>query len=115
MADTVPTHHYLETAAEPVYTDVRSTTGPEVTIENGGFITPHHQASVHLSPAFIKLSKHAFMFDYLRTESLFSIGELCDDDYIAIFSKYRLQILKNDNHNGEENQQRTLGDSFVPN
>ena len=36
----------------------------------------------------------AFSFDNLKISSLIYIGQLCDDDCIAIFTKYDVQIIR---------------------
>ena len=35
------------------------------------------------------------MFDSLKTGSTVSIGQLCDDDYISLFTKYDVKTIKN--------------------
>ena len=61
---------------------------------NGNNITPHSDAKIPLSPALSRSVHHEFLFDSLKTGSFMSIGQLCDDDYIAIFKKYSVKILK---------------------
>ena len=39
-------------------------------------------------------SKHTFVLDALPAGTLISLGQLCDDDCIAIFTKYDVQIIK---------------------
>ena len=51
---------------------------------------PH---SKHLSDK----AQNAFTLDDLKTGTLVSLAQLCDDDCIAIFSKYDVKILKNNN------------------
>ena len=51
--------------------------------------------NVCLSPALSKSTQYAFLFDNLKVGSLLSIGQLCDDDYIVIFTKYNVKIVKN--------------------
>ena len=48
-----------------------------------------------MAPELNNKAQHAYMFDDLKTGSLISIGQLCDDDCIAIFSRYNLKIIKN--------------------
>jgi hypothetical protein len=58
-------------------------------------VTSHGQfpLSSKLSPG----AQSAFVLDDLKTGSLISLSQLCDDDCIAIFSKYDVQILKHNN------------------
>ena len=92
LADTATTHHYLQTEAIPHCVDILPASGPIVTIVNGGTICPQKQATVRLLDTLSQSAQHAYVFDDLQTGSLISLGQLCDDEYIAIFSKYKLQI-----------------------
>ena len=47
--------------------------------------------STELSPA----AQSAFVLDDLQTGTLISLAQLCDDDCIAIFTKYDVKIIKN--------------------
>lgn len=46
--------------------------------------------SPHLSPA----AQTAFVLDDLKTGTLISLSQLCDDDCIALFTKYNVKIIK---------------------
>jgi hypothetical protein len=39
--------------------------------------------------------KAGYIFDSLKSGSLISAGQLCDDDCIALFTKYNVTIYKN--------------------
>ena len=52
---------------------------------NGNTIIPHSEAEITLSKNLYDKAQHAFVFDDLKTCSSVSIGQLCDDDCIAIF------------------------------
>jgi hypothetical protein len=49
-----------------------------------------------LSSSLSDKAQSAFALDDLRTGSLISLAQLCDDDCIAIFNKYDVKILKKD-------------------
>ena len=53
----------------------------------------HLSLSDKLSPA----AQSAFVLDDLKTGTLISLSQLCDDDCIAIFSKYDVKVLKHNN------------------
>ena len=59
-------------------------------------MSPTKQASLPLSNAFTQNAKIAYSFANLKSGTLLSIGQLYDDDCIAIFSKYDVKIIKND-------------------
>ena len=65
-----------------------------MTVANGDNITPNSDAKIPLSSALSRSAQYAFLFDNLKTGSLLSIGQLFDDNYIAIFTKYNIKILK---------------------
>jgi hypothetical protein len=49
-----------------------------------------------LSDKLSSSAQSAFVLDELKTGTLISLAQLCDDDCIAIFTKYDVQIRKND-------------------
>ena len=49
---------------------------------------------LNLSSQLSKPAQHAFVLDDLKTGTLISLAQLCDDDCIAVFSKYNVKILK---------------------
>ena len=68
------------------------TNGPKATLPNNTII----QASVQgRLPLHNYLSPISLVYPDLNNESLLSIGQLCDDDCIAIFDKKYLSIIKN--------------------
>ena len=95
LIDSAATHHYLEREALPHCKNIRAAQGPKVTIANGGTISPVSRASLPIANSLSQVAQHAFVFDDLKTGSLISVGQLCDDDCIAIFSRYDVKILKN--------------------
>ena len=94
LADTAATHHFLDQQAMQHCADVIPASGPTVIVANGGTIVPHSQCTLPLSTTLSSQAKHGYVFDDLRTGSLISLDQLCDDECIRIFSKYKLRILK---------------------
>ena len=64
-------------------------------VVKGDVITPTSQAKIQLSSELSDEVQHVFMLNGLATGSLLSIRQLCDDDCIALFSKYHLKFLMN--------------------
>ena len=95
LIDSAATHHYLESKALPHCKNIRAAQGPKVTVANGGTISPVSQASLPIATSLSQAAQHAFVFDDLKTGSFISVGQLCDDDCIDIFSHYDVKILKN--------------------
>ena len=85
IVDTGVTGHYLVPSARQYCTDIQPTlTGPSAQVANG-------------SPLSTKLSQEAqdrHIFDNINSGSLISIGQLCDDDCVSIFTKYHVDITK---------------------
>ena len=54
------------------------------------------QGHLQLSPALTTTAQHAFVLDDLKTGTLISLSQLCDDDCIALFTKYGVKIIKHD-------------------
>jgi hypothetical protein len=47
-----------------------------------------------LSPHLSTTAQSAFVLDGLRNQTLVSLAHLCDDDCVAIFTRFGVQILK---------------------
>ena len=62
-------------------------------VADGRIISPTKKAILPLSKKLTEKARIAFSFDNLKSGSLISIGKLCDDDCIAIFTKYAVQII----------------------
>ncbi|KAI2504487.1 Reverse transcriptase (RNA-dependent DNA polymerase) [Fragilaria crotonensis] len=52
------------------------------------------QGVLPLSPLLTAKAQSAFVLDDLRTGTLVSLAQLCDDDCLAIFTRYNVKILK---------------------
>ena len=50
-----------------------------------------------LSPHLSTTAQAAFVLDELKTGTLISLAQLCDDDCIALFTKYNVKIIKDNN------------------
>jgi hypothetical protein len=97
IVDTGATGHYLDTAAEKHCTKITPTSnGPSVQVANGETIETTKRVIVPLAaPELSTQAKTGHIFDSLQSGSLISIGQLCDDDCVALFSKYDVKIIKN--------------------
>jgi hypothetical protein len=96
IVDTGATGHYLDTAAEPHCTGIRATTtGPSLQVANGDTITTTKRAVVLLSTELSNKATAGHIFEHLKSGSLISIGQLCNDDCVALDTKYEVKIYKN--------------------
>ena len=96
LIDSKATHHYLESEVLPHCTNLRAAQGPKATVANGVTISPISQASIPITTSFSQSAQHTYIFDDLKTGSLISVGQLCNDDYVVIFSRYDVGVFKND-------------------
>ena len=56
---------------------------------------PILQDSCGLVPGLSAKSQHTFIFDELKIGSLVSIGQLYDDEYITLLTKYVVKMIWN--------------------
>ena len=94
FVDSVATYHFLQPTSLPACANIEKATGPKVAIANGKTITPQSKAHLNLSKRLSLQATKSYTFDDLKTGSLLSLGQLCDDDCIAIFTKYDVDIIK---------------------
>jgi hypothetical protein len=71
-----------------------TSTGPSVRVANGENIETSKHALVPLAKELSTKAKTGHIFDALKSGSLISIGQLCDDECIALFTKYDVKIYK---------------------
>ena len=62
-------------------------------VADGRIISPTKKAILPLSNELNEKARVAYSFDNFKCGSLISIGQLCDDDCVAIFTKYDVQII----------------------
>ena len=67
--------------------------GPTLAVTDGRIISPKNKAILPLLNKLTEKAIVAFSYDNLKRGSLILIRQLCDDDCIAIFSKYDVQII----------------------
>jgi hypothetical protein len=70
--------------------------GPNVLSASGDVMTSTLHGTLPLSPLLSDTAQSAFVLDQLCTGTLVSLSQLCDDDCIAIFTKFNVKIVKKD-------------------
>ena len=75
-----------------------------------------HSGLLPLHHSFSKTAKTAHVLDGMTNSSLISIGQLCNDDCVAILDKRRLQVFKNNKCilMGPRNKTDSLWDIVLP-
>ena len=83
-------------SADAVYLrqSVPLSNGPTVLSASGTGMTATQRGTLPLSPLLSDAAQSAFVLDDLRTGTLISLAQLCDDDCTAIFSKNNVKIVK---------------------
>ena len=60
----------------------------------GGELNSTTRVNVPMASELSQVATQGHMMNSLQTVTLISIGQLCDDDCVAIFSKYNCKIVK---------------------
>ena len=95
LPNTTATSHYLNTDDLPhCYYITRTTSGPTVQGDNGNTIKNSYWATLKFSNKIYSKAQSSHVFKDIATGSLISMGQLYDDDCIAIFTKFDVISLK---------------------
>jgi hypothetical protein len=70
--------------------------GPTILSASGTAMPTTQKGTLGLSNNLSTTAQTAFVLDDLKTGTLISLAQLCDDDCIAIFTKYDVRIVKDD-------------------
>jgi hypothetical protein len=75
----------------------KTDTGPSVQVSSGENINIEttKSANIPLAKELSTQAKVGHIFDSLKSGSFISIGQLCDDECVALFTKYNVKIYKN--------------------
>ena len=68
--------------------------GPKAKLPNNTYISSTSIGELPFTAALSQSAKESLIFPELKNASLLSIGQLCDDDCLALFHKKFLWILK---------------------
>ena len=81
-------------------------------LPNNTIVQASHKATITLHDNISKKASEVLIFPHLRNESLISIGQLCNDDCIIIFTKRKLFVTKNGHclFQGMQNKHNCLWD-----
>ena len=71
--------------------------GPSVTLPNNKQILPTNQGLIPLSTQLSKSSRTATVLPQLKSSSLISLGQICDDSCTVLLNKEKLYALKDKN------------------
>jgi len=95
IADTGSTGHYINSTTPQSKLSDSAQTLPIVTLPDNSTITASHASQLHLSPHLSQEATMAYSFPSIGTP-LVSIGKICDDECVAVFTKHQCFILKDE-------------------
>ena len=90
--------------------------GPQVTLPNNCSIQATKQGHLPLDPSLFKKVTSALILPSLKSASLLSLGQLCDDDYEVLLDKKKLTAKNNNKKilHGYRNRSDGLWDIRIP-
>jgi hypothetical protein len=71
-----------------------TTKGPSVQVANGHIIEPNKRVTIPLATELSDDAKIRHLFNNLQSGTLISLGQLCNDECVALFTKYDVKIYK---------------------
>ena len=96
IPDTDASTHFLKKEAIKDCTKIKQQNdGKQATAADGGKMKARHKIVVPLAPKLSEKATTGYTLNNLEIGSLVSIAQLCDDDCIALFTKYDIEIMKN--------------------
>ena len=96
ILDSGATGSFVTSSDQSLLKNVAPTiTAPTILAANGTIMPARSHGQLQLSPDLTAPAQHAFVLDDLQTGTLISLGQLCDDNCIALFTRYGVKILKN--------------------
>ena len=85
IPDTAATKNYITEDTLQICKDVKDTIGPYVKVSDDRIMAPTKKAQLPLPKEFTKHERTAYSFNNLKSGTLIPIGQLCNDDCIAVF------------------------------
>ena len=116
-ADTGATKHYIKCEDESILTDIQPVVnGPEVKQPDCTTLKITKRGFLPFHPSLTNTATQASVLPKLRSSSLVAIGQLCDDNCVAVFDKKSLSVYKNNKIilKGTRNHFDGLWDIIIP-
>ena len=91
IPDTDAISHYIDQSSAPACTSaipIMPNEGPSAVTASGGELTATTRVNVPMASELSQVATQGHIMNSLQTGTLISIGQLCYDDCVAIFSKY---------------------------
>jgi hypothetical protein len=68
--------------------------GPSIQVASGPIIEPNKRVTIPLATALSNDAKIGHLFNEVKSGTLISLGQLCKDECVALFTKYDVKIYK---------------------
>ena len=113
--DTGASKHFVRNEDQHILHSLKPYKNSFVTLPNKDILQSSKQGHLPLSTS--STANKALVFPHLTNSSLLSVGQLCDDDCVAIFDKHAMHIYKNAQIilSGNRNKTDGLWDVAFPN
>ena len=95
-ADSGATSHYIRMMDAACLKNTKSYKGPAVLLPDAGSIRPSKMGQLSLSSKLSKQAQTATALPMLKSSSLISLRQLCDDDCIVLLNKKNMYAVKED-------------------
>ena len=103
--------HFIRKSDKDILTNLKTGHGPSVMLPDMTTINATQQGSLHI-PMLSPRAKQAHVLPKLKSASLLSLGQLCDDDCEITLTKHDISVKKNEKTilHGQRNQTDGLWD-----
>ena len=95
-ADSGATSHYIRMTDADCLKNTKPYIGPAVLLPDAGSIKPSKMGQLSLSSKLSKQAQTATALPELKSSSLISLGQLCDDNCIVLLDKKNMYAIKED-------------------
>ena len=114
--DSAASGHYWRDEDAECLKNVKNQLGPQVTLPNNSSIQATKQGHLPLDLSLSKKATSTAILPSLKSASLVSLGQLCDDDCEVLLNKKKLTVSKNNKEilHGDRNRSDGLWDIKIP-
>ena len=114
--DSAASGHYWQQEDVDCLTRLTNSPGPSVTLPNNTFIQADQQGTLPLSKTLSTNARSVVVLPSLKSSSLISLGQLCDNDCRVLLDKRKLYVIKEKNMvlQGDRNRTDGLWDIKIP-
>ena len=92
--DSAATSHYWRHEDITCLQDIKNTTGPNVTLPDNTTLTSNQEGQLSLNNKLSSHAQRATILSNLKSSSLISLGQLCDDNCEILLNKKNLCVIK---------------------